>query len=463
MRKKIGLALLVLTLCIGCAWGQKPMNHMYKVKKQDTVYGIAHYNGLSVDELMDANPEMRLPGYKLKKGDYLFIPVPKANANGSAKDAKATAGIQSGGAGKRAMTDNETKTRQLPVVHVGVMLPLHDVDGDGRRMVEYYRGLLMACDSLKREGISTDIHAWNVDVTANISDFTKDPAAAKCDVIFGPLYSSQVHALAEFCKARDIKLVIPFSISGDDVTRYSQIFQVWQSDDKLNNNAIDNFLKLFPKSHVVLVDCNDKTSKKGAFTFGLRNRLENLNRNYSVTNLTCSESVFAKAFSKNKHNVVVLNTGRSPELTVAMAKLHSLRATLPNVRISLFGYNEWLMYTGNNLENFFAFDTYVPSYYYYNAIDARTKQFENSYRAWFHKDMMYAYPRFALTGYDHAQFFVRGLAQYGHKFTGAKGQVNYKPLQTPLVFKQVSSEGMQNENFELIHYTPAGRIESVAY
>lgn len=72
-----------------------------------------------------------------------------------------------------------------------------------------------------------------------------------------------MHALAEFCKARDIKLVIPFSISGDDVTSYAQIFQVWQSDDKLNNNAIEAFLKRYKDARVVLIDCNDKTSKKG--------------------------------------------------------------------------------------------------------------------------------------------------------------------------------------------------------
>lgn len=90
------------------------------------------------------------------------------------------------------------------------MLPLHDVDGDGRRMTEYYRGLLLACDSLRRAGISTDIHAWNIDADADISVTLRDPAAAKCQIIFGPLYSTQVRALAEFCKARDIKLVIPF-------------------------------------------------------------------------------------------------------------------------------------------------------------------------------------------------------------------------------------------------------------
>ena len=52
---------------------------------------------------------------------------------------------------------------QIEHIKVGVMLPLHDINGDGKRMVEYYRGLLMACDSLKAEGITTDVYAWNVE------------------------------------------------------------------------------------------------------------------------------------------------------------------------------------------------------------------------------------------------------------------------------------------------------------
>ena len=37
-----------------------------------------------------------------------------------------------------------------------------------------------------------------------------EPNASKLDVIFGPLYSEQVKPLADFCRAYDIKLVIPF-------------------------------------------------------------------------------------------------------------------------------------------------------------------------------------------------------------------------------------------------------------
>lgn len=441
--------MLVLALLAAAgAWAQTgKWREMYKVKKKDTLFGIAKNYGITIPELMEANPEMKVEGYALKKGDYIFIPFAKPAA------AQTVA----------ANPTSQPVATQMKTVRVGVMLPLHQVDGDGRRMVEYYRGFLMACDSLRQAGISTDVHAWNVSIDADISQTTRDPAAAQCDIIFGPLYTHQVRPLAEFCKARDIRLVIPFSISGDDVARYRQIFQVWESPDKLNNSAIEAFLKRFPDAHPVFVDCNDTTSRKGVFTFALRNRLANKNVAYSITNLNSSEALFAKAFSKTQPNVVILNSGRSPQLSVAMAKLESLKNAQPALRISLFGYTEWLMYTENNLERFFRFDTYIPTSFYYNALDARTRQLEQSYRRWFHADMQYALPRFAVTGYDHAQFFVRGLASLGKAFRGTRGQSSYLPLQSPLLFKQVSTAGMQNEYFQLIHYTPSGRIESVAY
>lgn len=441
--------LLAFVLCLAAvAMAQSTKwRDMYKVKKKDTIFGIARQYGITVPELMDANPEMKQEGYSLKKGDFVFIPFAKTAAAPAATPAATSA----------------KPSAQAHTIRVGVMLPLHDVDGDGRRMVEYYRGLLMACDSLRAQGISTDVHAWNVNIDADIAQFTKDPAAAQCNIIFGPLYSHQVRGLAEFCKARGIKLVIPFSINGDDVSRYQQIFQVWESPDKLNNSAIEAFMQRFPNAHPVFIDCNDSESKKGVFTFALRNRLTTKNIAYSITNLNSSEEMFAKAFSKTQRNVVVLNTGRSPELTVALSKLASLQNNNPSLAISLYGYTEWLMYVDNNMEQFFRFDTYIPTHFYYNPLDAKTRQLEQNYRRWFRQDMQYALPRFAITGYDHGQFFLRGLAKYGKSFVGTKGQNGYTALQTPLSFKQVGSAGMQNEVFLLIHYTKGGGIESIAY
>lgn len=450
IRRKFTFVLLFLAalFCIEGMAQTPQVRDKYTVKKKDTLYGIAKQYGISVDALIEANPEMKIDGYQLKKGDTVVIPLAKSQTGETTVVKKAAA--------PRLPFTGKT-------VSVGVMLPLHDVDGDGRRMTEYYRGVLMACDSLRAQGMNLNVHAWNVNKEADITTFMPQATAAKCDIIFGPLYSTQVHALAEYCKARDIKMVIPFSITGDDVALYKQIFQVYQTNDRLTNSAIESYLKLFPKAHPVFVDCNDKTSKKGNFTFGLRTRLESKNINYGITNVTSSDEMFAKQFSISQPNVVILNTGRSPELTQVLNKLAVLKAKKPGLRISLYGYTEWMMYLGIDEQRFHEFDAYIPSTFYYNPFDRRTRALTDSYRRWFHADMQQALPRFAITGYDQAQFFLRGLAQYGKAFNGGKKQSTYKALQVPLEFKQISTAGMQNCFFELVHFRTDGGIDAISY
>ena len=448
--------LFVAFLCTTAVAQNLKWRDMYQVKKKDTIFGIAKNYGLTVDELINANPEMKVAGYELKKGDYIFIPYP-ANTDPKAATTKAATTPQPQTVAKT------TQSQTAKTIKVGVVLPLHDVDGDGKRMTEYYRGFLMGCDSLKQQGYSIDVHAWNVPADADIRPTLQDASIRNCDVIFGPLYTKQVKPLSDFCKGAGIKLVIPFSIWGDEVSRNSEIFQVYQSLDELNNASIDAFISRFGNQHPVFIDCNDSTSKKGIFTFGLRNRLNARGVKYSITNLKSNEELFSKAFSRTQPNVVVLNTGRSPELTVAIAKLKTLVASNPGVVVSLFGYTEWLMYTRNNLDNFYKFNTHIPSTFYYNPLSAKTQHLENGYRRWFGLETLYALPKFALMGYDHAQFFIRGLYKYGKAFNGTKPQNVYTPLQTPLDFKRVGSGGMQNRAFMLVRYTNDKKIELINY
>lgn len=452
MTLRYALVVFASLFCFQCFAQTQNWREKYQVKKKDTLYGIAKKYNISVDALIEANPEMKVDGFELKKGSYVCIPYAASGTSGQTSATPVRTLIQ-------------TASRQFSgkTVRVGVMLPLHDVDGDGHRMTEFYRGMLMACDSLRAEGMNIDIHAWNVNIDADITNFIKQPGAAKCDIIFGPLYSKQVHALAEFCKARDIQMVIPFSITGDDVSMYKQIFQVYQTNDRQTNNSIETFLKLFPKCHPVFIDCNDKTSTKGNFTFGLRTRLESHNIGYGITNIGSSDDVFAKQFSQNSQNIVILNTGRSPELTLALNKLAILKANNPTLKIKLFGYTEWMMYLGIDEAKFHEFDTYIPSTFYYNPASPRTQSLTRSYRQWFKTDMQNALPRFALTGYDYAQFFLRGFAKYGKAFRGVKNQNSWKAVQAPLRFKQVGAAGMQNDFFQLVHFMPNGNVEAISY
>ncbi|MBR1768681.1 MAG: peptidoglycan-binding protein LysM [Prevotella sp.] len=346
-------------------------------------------------------------------------------------------------------------------IRVGVMLPLHNINGDGKRMIEYYRGILMACDSLKQSGISVDIHAWNAAEDADIIQILHDNDAARCDIIFGPLYSRQMQAMSDFVQRNDIRLVIPFSINAPQLLTNPNIFQIWQSPTNVTNSSIDRYLENFKDYHPVFIDCNDSTSKKFPFTSGIRRQLDNRGIVYNITNLKSSEEQFSKAFSRTQKNIVILNTGRSQELGVAFAKLNGMLLKEPTLEISMFGYTEWLSYTRTHLENFYKYDTYIPSAFHYNPLTPQTQRLEQKYRWNFHSDMQHALPRFALTGFDHAFFFLKGLHKYGKSFNGAAGMFGYPPVQTPLMFERLGNGGFQNRSVSLVHYTTDHRMEMI--
>lgn len=352
-------------------------------------------------------------------------------------------------------------TVNAETIRLGVMLPLHDNNGDGRRMVEYYRGILMACDSLSNSGLSVDVHAWNTPEDCDVKEVLKDPAAAQCDIIIGPLYSRQVRALSDFVEAHDIKLLIPFSITAPPLYTNRHIYQVYQNVNDFNNRNISTFMSQFQGYHPVIIDCNDSTSKKGTFTFGLRRKLEERNIDYNVTNLKSGEDLFFKAFSTEKPNVVVLNTGRHQELGVAIAKLNGLRAVHPELNIALYGYTEWLGYTRLYLEAFYRYNVYVPSPFYTNLSGLETQRLQQKYRWNFHQDMQQMLPRFALTGFDHAMFFLQGMNRLGKDFNGEVGQSTVKAVQTPLHFERIGNGGLRNRTLMLVHYLPEQRVELI--
>ena len=428
----------------------------YTVKKKDTLYGIARKHDVTIAELVAVNPGLAVDGSTVKKGDVLFIPE---------KQAAVPATYATANSNKQPTTSKQAATsKHEGPVRIGVMLPLHANDGDGKRMVEYYRGVLMACENMKREGISTEIKAWNIDINSDIRLTLIQEGARNCDVIFGPLYTKQVKPLADFCKIYDIKLVIPFSISAPDVNTNDHVFQVYQSPSMIAEQSATAFLSLFSNAHPVFIDCNDSTSQKGIYTATLRKKLEEKGITYNITNLKTSEESFAKAFDGGKKNVIVLNSSRSPELGKALQRIEALRRVNPSLDVTFYGYTEWLMYVKTYERQFHAFDTYIPTTFYYNETASSTQLFERKYALSFGENMMYALPHFALIGYDQAQFFVRGISKYGNSFRGNREENIYQPIQSPLSFEQIAPDaGMQNKTFMLIHYRTDGGLESLNY
>ena len=166
------LLLTVVFFATETALAQRPQfREQHQVKRKETIFGIARAYDITIQELIAANPEMNTPGYELKKGDYINIPWPSREPQSDEQAAPAKPSTAQIEVPARPKESVDVRQREI---RVGVMLPLHTINGDGKRMIEYYRGVLMACDSLRANGISTDIRAWNVAEDSDIRTFLDD-------------------------------------------------------------------------------------------------------------------------------------------------------------------------------------------------------------------------------------------------------------------------------------------------
>ena len=128
----------------------------------------------------------------------------------------------------------------------------------------------------------------------------------------------------------------------------------------------------------------------------------------------------------------------------------------------MFGYPEWMNYTTYNLDNYYQFDTYIPTIHYLNPLSARTKRIQQKYRWNFHADMQPVTPKLAIAGFDHAYFFIKGMKLYGSDFDGVKGKVAYTPIQNTIGFAE--KDGcFTNKSIFFVHFTRDNKIETLYY
>lgn len=356
-----------------------------------------------------------------------------------------------------------TKMLAAMPINVGIVLPLHNNDGDGKRAVEYYRGLIMAADELKAEGVEVNFFAWNCHQDVNISSVLNEPNAAKCDIFFGPMYTKQLATVQAFAAKNDAKVIIPFSISNDPSSNYSNVFQVYQEPQFARTQYINKMYEVFKDNQFVVVGCNDANTTKGDFTAELRGYLNAKNMAYTITNLSTTDDLFVKAFNPTKQNVVVLNSSSNASLKAAFKKLDTLIQTHPELKVSMFGYTEWLTFV-NDYEPFYhKYDVYIPTHSFYNPADPATRAFEAKYKKTYNCEMLSQYnPRFALLGYDHGRFFFRGFSKIGKTFPGV--WANNDALQSRIHFAKVGQTGgMQNIGFKFIHFKKDNTTSALSF
>ena len=422
---------------------------MHKVKRKETVFSISREYGISETELIAANPELKGEN-KIKKGTFLCIPYPKAQTEQSTQS-------QAIPTDSELFRENRKETERFSTIKAAVILPFLDgvSKSESSRMVEYYEGLLIAVDSLKRTGTSIDLYTYNSGPeNTSLNSILGKSEMKDMDIIFGPLYQQHIKPLAEFAKKQNTRLVIPFTSKDNTVFQNPAIYQINTPQSYLYSEVYNHFVRQFPNANVIFIEASQDTKDKAEFIKGLKDEL----RNRSIPMKSLKESVTVESLKTvlraDRENIFIPTSGSNLTLIKILPQLTLLVREQPESRIHLFGYPEWQTYTKDHLEAFFELDTYFYSSFYTNNLLPAAINFTKTYRRWYGKEMDERYPKFGMLGFDTGYFFLKGLARYGSSFEKNMQGLDLIPIQTGFKFQRVNNwGGFINKKVFFEHFT----------
>ena len=418
---------------------------MHKVKRKETIFSVSREYGISEEELIAANPELKKG---MNKGRLLCIPYPAATTTQPTQKEDPYAIPPSN---SELFRESKETPKKMSTIKAALILPFQE----DKRMVEYYEGFLMAVDSLKRTGTSLDLYVYDSGKeVSTLNAILSKNEMKKMDVIFGPMHQNQIKPLSDFAKKNDIRLVIPFSQKGEEVFNNPAVYQINTPQSYLYSEVYEHFTRQFPNAHVIFIEPISADKEKAEFISGLKQELKNKGISMQTVNENATKETLKAALRNDKENIFIPTSGKNVLLIKVLPQLTLLVRDNTGQNIHLFGYPEWQTYTRDHLESFFELDVYFYSSFYTNTLFPAAVQFTNAYHKWYSKDLISKYPNYAMLGFDTGFFFLKGLSRYGSELENNLSNMNLTPIQTGFKFQRVNNwGGFINKKVFFIRFT----------
>ena len=321
----------------------------YEVKsRKETLYGISKQFGVSINEIIEANPYAQ---DGIKKGDILQIPVveeniPKTSGSDILHIVKPKETIY--GISKRYNITKEDLLRANPKLENGLMigdtilitssspqptttptdnnaivqkatyriaymLPFSAEEDKNStnidRFIEFYRGSLLAMEKIKEQGISLEVYTFDTQLgTTKINDILKNGIPKTVDMIIGPAYPEQVAIVADYAKKNNVIQIVPFTSQISNSDRFALQYQFNPSSADLDKAIINNILDKHRTDNVFIVNFASQNSKSYHLPERLEKALKSNSIKYTKLKANSLTADNISALNRNANNLIVLSS-----------------------------------------------------------------------------------------------------------------------------------------------------------
>ncbi len=212
----------------------------YEVKSKETLYGISKKTGLSEDQLIRLNPDLK---DGLKEGMILKLPLQiNTNEQISATGTHEVNLLKNISVGKKKMLAlllpfNASKISKDSLNSVGLKIKK---DKFLNMTLDFYSGVQIAIDSAKTLGLNLDIKILDSQETKNSSNaanLISENGLEKSDVIIGPFYQSNVEKTAELLVNSDTYIISP--LSKENGKQFKNMLQSMPNNEVIKSAMFD--------------------------------------------------------------------------------------------------------------------------------------------------------------------------------------------------------------------------------
>ncbi|MCM1077301.1 MAG: LysM peptidoglycan-binding domain-containing protein [Bacteroides sp.] len=448
----------------------------YIVKKKETLYSIANAHGVTVAQLEAANPGISV----LREGQVLTIPAhtPAASpiAESSVTESPIVAEtVVAENSESAARPDTVARNNGVPTVSVDELAAASGVAQQGtelsvaivlpfmlneetpsksaQRYTEFYKGFLIAADSLRNNGSPVRISVYDTEgSTSKLNEIIANPELRTHRLIIAPDDIEHLALLGEYGRMNGIKVLNDFIVRDTIYQTNPALMQANIPSALMLEKGVNAMADRMTYSLPVFLNLTDGANDKGEFVDALKKRLDEKGIAYKTINVDGRlMAANLKELSADGNYTFIPTSGRQSDVNRLLPGIIEWRDEVELPAVKVVGYPEWITFRGETLANMHNLNTLVYSRFFDDESNWRTRKLDSRFKEWYGAGMENAVPRQGLLGFDTGMFVLNYLKNPSVKYDGVQNG-----------FQFVSREGNAgdyNSMLYLINYRPGGLIE----
>ncbi len=479
---------------------------LHKIRRKETLFGLAQHYKISIDDIYSLNPDIKFEGFRT--GKIIRIPkqITEIHPLGIPEDTLPSDTYVQGiidSIPEMNLTDYRDSLISIDGRHLKVafMIPFNykgqkqiiisdkedteinedepTIENDDLpwavNFLEFFEGSLLAIDSLKREGLSLDVHYFDTQRSSSrVKEIIRSGAIDDVDIIIGPFYSWNVEIVNDFSRRKHIPMVSPFLGSDSLIKENPYFFQMNPSVKTIYSIASDYLARDYNKNLVFIH--SGRSSLAGEVAMFKESLLKSMSKYTFPENVVIKEIIYnnaAKAnlssdiqltLSKDKKNIIIIPDDDEAFVSTVITQLYF---QLKNFDIEVFGTPYFSSFQNIDYKYYHELGLKYLSPYNFSYTNPDIEAFLYRFKSDFYaepsikskKGCMYAF-----LGYDISMYFLHLLPRFQSGFVEHLNDSGIENLMANFRFSRPGLYGgFENEGLELIKYQPDFSIEVEPY